>query len=150
MPDWKCRFPRGRTATTRLASRPVRKQYHFRPSPAGLYAWDVQRLIALADQLPTEDIALDQVAEIDENWWYAHESEPTVRSIVEHVRLMNDVDLAHPIIVDPDGRLMDGMHRVAQALLLGHTTIKAKRLPVLPEPDHSDYQTDEPPRSQGG
>lgn len=128
----------------------MRKQYHFRPSPGGLYAWDVQRLIALADQLPTEEIALDQVAEIDENWWYAHESEPTVRSIVEHLRLINEVDLAYPIIIDPDGRVMDGMHRVAKALLLGHATIDAKRLPELPEPDHTDYQTDDPPTPRLG
>ena len=127
----------------------MRKQYHFRPSPGGLYAWDVERLVTLAEGLPSEEIPLDDLAEIDDNWWYAHESEPTVRSIVEHVRLMNEVDLAYPIIVDPAGRLMDGMHRVAKALLLGHTTISAKRLPALPEPDHVDYQTDDPPRSRG-
>lgn len=126
----------------------MRKQYHFRPSPGGLYAWDVQRLIALADGLPTEDLALDELAEIDENWWYERESEPTVRSIVGHVRLMHAVDLAYPIIIDPDGRLMDGMHRVAKALLLGQATIKAKRLPVMPEPDHTDYETDNPPKSR--
>ena len=125
----------------------MRKQYHFRPSPGGLHAWDVQRLIALTDRLPTEEIALARIAEIDENWWYAHESEPTVRSIVEHLRLVNEVDLAYPIIIDPDGRVMDGMHRVAKALLLGHTTIEAKRLPELPAPDHTDHQTDDPPRS---
>jgi hypothetical protein len=126
----------------------MRKQYHFRPSPRGLYAWDVQRLIALTDRLPSEEIALDQIAEIDENWWYAYESDPTVRSIVNHVRLVNEVDLAYPIIIDPDGRVMDGMHRVAKALLLGHATIEAKRLRELPEPDHTDYQTDDPPRSR--
>ncbi|MFL6241311.1 MAG: hypothetical protein ACJ735_17650 [Actinomycetes bacterium] len=126
----------------------MRKQYHFRPSPGGLYAWDVNRLIALSAGLPTEAVALADVTEIDSNWWYAHESEPTVRSIVEHVRLINDADLSHPIIIDPDGRLMDGMHRVAKALLLGRATIAAKRLPVLPEPDHTDYQTDDPPRSR--
>jgi hypothetical protein len=127
----------------------VRKQYHFRPSPGGLYAWDVDRLIALSEALPTEAVALEDVAEIDENWWYAHESEPTVRSIVVHVRLVNDADLSHPIIIDPDGRVMDGMHRVAKALLLGHPTIVAKRLPALPEPDHTDYQTDDPPGPAG-
>ena len=124
----------------------MRKQYHFRPSPGGLYAWSVDRLVALTDGLPTEAIALEDLAEIDSDWWYAHESEPTVRSIVDHMRLVNDADLSSPIIIDPDGRLMDGMHRVAKALLLGQATIAAKRLPVLPEPDHTDYQTDDPPR----
>ena len=126
----------------------MRKQYHFRPSPGGLYAWDVERLIALCDELPIESLPLADLAEIDENWWYAHESEPTVRSIVEHMRLVEEVDLAYPIIIDPDGRLMDGMHRVAKALLLGRPSIAAKRLTVLPEPDHTDYQTDDPRRSR--
>ncbi len=34
------------------------KQYHFRPGPQGLRAWDVHRLIALAESLPIEEVLL--------------------------------------------------------------------------------------------
>jgi hypothetical protein len=65
--------------------------------------------------------------------------------VVDHMRLVNEADLRYAIIVDPDGRIMDGMHRVAKALLLGHSTIPAKRLPSLPSPDYTDVQPNDLP-----
>jgi len=113
----------------------VRKQYHFRPGPGGLDAWDVDRLIEMTCGLPIEEIAVDHIAEIDLAYWFDETDQPTVRRIVEHMRLVAEVDPSHPIIVDPDGRLMDGMHRVARALLEGSNVIAAVRLRELPEPD---------------
>ncbi len=126
----------------------MRKQYHFRPSANGLHAWDVDRLIALADALPAEAVALTEIVEIDTSYWFDHGYVPTVRAVVQHVRLVNDADLSHAIILDPDGRVMDGMHRVAKALLLGHPTIVAKRLGALPEPDYTDVEPAELPYDQ--
>jgi hypothetical protein len=123
----------------------VRKQYHFRPSPDGLQAWDVDRLVALAEALPSEAIALQGLADLDTPYWFDHGSAATVRAVVQHMRLVNDADLLYPIIVDPGGGVMDGMHRVAKALLLGHATIEAKRLVALPEPDYTDVSPDDLP-----
>ncbi|MGH3263648.1 MAG: hypothetical protein ACRDNS_16835, partial [Trebonia sp.] len=39
--------------------------------------------------------------------------------------LIIQVDLSHPIILGPDGRVMDGMHRIARALLEGLPAINA-------------------------
>lgn len=133
----------GRLAEVRV--RVVRKQYHFRPSPKGLHAWDVDRLIALAHNLPVQVVPLDQVVELETNYWFDHGYEPIVRAVVDHMRLIDEADLSYAIILDPDGRVMDGMHRVAKALLLGQATITAKRLWALPEPDYTDVQLDELP-----
>jgi hypothetical protein len=114
----------------------MRKQYHFRPGDGGLRAWDVDNLLRLTQDQPEELIPLAAVGEIDENWWFAFGNEPTVRSVVEHFLLMEQTDLSYPIIVDPDGRLMDGMHRVAKALTRGSPSIRAKRLRTLPPPDY--------------
>ncbi len=130
---------------TAISVRAVRKQYRFRPSRSGLDAWDVDRLVAIADALPTEAIPLHVVREVDTVYWFDHGYEPTVRAVVEHMRLVNEADLRYAIIVDPDGRIMDGMHRVAKALLLGHSTIAAKRLPSLPSPDYTDVQPNDLP-----
>jgi hypothetical protein len=123
----------------------VRKQYHFRPSERGLYAWDVDRLVALTADLPTEQLPLSSISEVDSSYWFGHGSEATVRALVEHMRLASEADLAYAIIIDPEGHVMDGMHRVAKALLAGHVSIAARRLPVLPEPDYTDVQPDELP-----
>jgi hypothetical protein len=123
----------------------VRKQYHLRPSGSGLYAWDVDRLVAIADALPTEAIPLQDILEVDTAYWFDHVYESTVRAVVEHMRLVNEADLRYEIIIDPEGGVMDGMHRVAKALLLGRSTIAAKRLPFLPDPDYTDVQPDDLP-----
>lgn len=117
----------------------VRKQYHFRPSPNGFFAWDVSRLIALSEGLPVFDLSLDSIAEIDELWWFQTETDrPTPRAIAGHLRLMMEADAAYPIILCPQGRLMDGMHRVLKSLASGASSINAVQLPDMPEPDHTD------------
>ena len=123
----------------------VRKQYHFWQGEHGLDAWDVDRLVALTKNLPVEEIELADIDEIDSVYWFDQRDRPTVRKVVEHFRLIEEVDLAHPIILGPDGRVMDGMHRIARALVEGRSTIPAVRLPALPEPDYRDCQPGELP-----
>ena len=73
---------------------------------------------------------------MDERYWFDLEGDvPDCRTVAEHARLIEEADLAFPIIVDPEGRVMDGMHRVCKALNQGAETILAYRLLVLPEPD---------------
>ena len=124
----------------------VRVQYHFRQSSRGLLAWDVRRLVSLSEALPSYAIALDQIAEFDENYWYGSDTNttasgerkdniPTGRSLVEHFGLITQADLTFPIILDAQGRLMDGMHRVCKAHIEGKLDILVKRFEVTPEPD---------------
>ena len=68
----------------------MRKQYHFRPGESGLRAWDVERLVELVRDQPEEAVPLDDISEIDENWWFAFGEEPTVRKVVEHLRLIEE------------------------------------------------------------
>ena len=123
----------------------MRKQYHFRPGARGLDAWDVDRLVAAVEGQPIEDVPLADITEIDTAYWYDHGYWPTVRSVVEHCRLVQEADLAYPIVLDPDGRVMDGMHRVARALLEGQSSIAARRLRLLPEPDFRNCRPDDLP-----
>ncbi len=124
----------------------MRKQYHFRRSTKGYYAWDVDRLVALTKNYRPHCIELDSIRELDENFWFGGDDDvPTCRAIVEHMRLIEDADLRYPIILSADGRVMDGMHRVAKALLHGRKTIEAVRFEQDPEPDYEDVQPDELP-----
>ena len=115
----------------------VRKQYHFLPSDEGLMAWDVDRLIELSSGLSRSRVALSSIREIDEVYWFDGEDErPTCRRVLRHMRLIDEVDLSHPIILGADGRVMDGMHRVAKALLQGAEEIEAVKFERDPEPDY--------------
>ncbi len=124
----------------------IRAQYHFRPSSEGLLAWDVRRLIELSRGLPVATVPISQIAELDENYWYAFEGQvPSCRSIIEHIELIAESTFEHPIILDADGKVMDGMHRVCKAVLQDRTNIEAVRFLVTPEPDYVGRQPAELP-----
>ncbi|MBV7596304.1 hypothetical protein [Aeromonas sp. sia0103] len=124
----------------------IRAQYHFRPAPEGLLAWDVRRLVRLSRGLPVQAVPLAQLVELDSEHWYGHGNiRPTVRSIIEHCQLMLAADLAYPIILDSAGRVMDGMHRVSKALMQGHTHIDAVQFVLDPAPDHVGRDPDSLP-----
>jgi hypothetical protein len=122
-----------------------RKQYNFWPGPEGLAAWDVDRLIELSANLPVAQVPLATFTELDTEYWFKDGQRPTVRSVVEHVRLMQEADLSFPVILAADGRVMDGMHRIAKALLLEVTTVDAVQFPVTPEPDHRGVRPEDLP-----
>ena len=114
----------------------MRKQYHLRKSAAGLLAWDVDRLIALTADLAPRAVPLASIRELDEPFWFDGGGEAaTCRAVADHARLINEADLRYPIILGADGRVMDGMHRVAKAYLEGREVIAALQLAVDPPPD---------------
>ncbi len=59
--------------------------------------------------------------------------------------MIQEADLAYPIIICPEGKLMDGMHRVVKAHLEGWTSIQAFRLAMLPKPDYIDVDPNDLP-----
>lgn len=115
----------------------IRAQYFFRQSDQGLLAWDVRRLVSLVRDLPVHHVLVSKIAELDETHWYQHEGDsPTCRSLLDHMQLIDEVDCSYPIILDRDGRVMDGMHRVCRAFRDGEESVPAVRLETTPEPDY--------------
>jgi hypothetical protein len=93
------------------------------------------RLVALAKDLRRETIPLTAIRELDEPYWSGGCKSLTCRDVAEHARLIQEAELACSIILSSDGRVMDGMHRVAKALIEGVTHIEAVRFRSDPEPD---------------
>jgi len=122
----------------------MRKQYYFLPSKNGFYAWDVDNLVKLSQRLPIINIELGNIKELDEPC-KENGKPPTYRSIAKHMKLVQETDLKYPIILSKTGRIMDGMHRVIKALLLGHKTIKAVQFREDLKPDYVDVQEDDLP-----
>jgi hypothetical protein len=120
----------------------MRKQYHFRASPAGLRAWDVDRLVSLSKDLSPELVPIAEIRELDEAYWG---ESMTCRDVAEHARLIQEADPTFPVILSRDGRIMDGMHRVLKAVLLGLSHIPAVRFRSDPAPDYVGVDPDELP-----
>lgn len=122
----------------------MRQQYHFRSVGSDTHIWDVNKLLKLTHQLPVEDIPLDAIQELDEAYWYdMGGDQPTCRSIAHHMALVQETDLAYPILLCPAGKVIDGMHRVVKALLLKQSSIRAIKLVTLPSPDFVNVSPDD-------
>lgn len=124
----------------------MRAQYHFRMTPRGLCAWNVHNLIKLSGSFVPERVPLSSIRELDEPYWENESARKmTCRDVVDHARLMLDCDLAFPVILSSDGRVMDGMHRICKALLQGLSEIEAVRFVQDPEPDYIGVHPDDLP-----
>ena len=124
----------------------MRKQYHSRQTPKGLFVWDVHKLIEQAKGLEAIQKPLSEINELDELYWFnENKIRPTPRKISIHAMLIEKADLSHPIILDADGRVMDGMHRCCKALINGDTEILATQFSETPEPHFIDVKVKDLP-----
>lgn len=60
-----------------------------------------------------------------------------LKDFTGHMKRVMNADLNHPIILDHEGYIADGWHRVAKALLEDKPTIKAVRFDVNPPCDYT-------------
>ena len=123
----------------------LRQQYHFRKSERGLLAWDVLRLIELTKELEVIQVPLNEIKELKETYWFGLGAPPVTEDIAEHAKLIYEADTSYPIILCPEGKVMDGMHRVCKVYLESGESISAVKLTVLHEPDYIGKEPDELP-----
>jgi len=94
----------------------------------GRHSWSVPRLFELSRNLPIMEVPINHLS-----LYYTYEK-LTLRDMVMHMNAINNADLDKPIILDEDGELMDGRHRLMKSMLLGKETIKAVRFDENPSP----------------
>ena len=123
----------------------LHQQYHFRQSENGLLAWDVLKLIKITENYEVIQVPLSQIAELNEVYWFGLGDSPITSAIAQHAKQIVEADLSFPIILCPEGRVMDGMHRVCKAYIEKRESMSAVKLLVLHEPDYVGKQPDELP-----
>jgi hypothetical protein len=96
-------------------------------SMIGNHHWSVARLIELSKNLKPFKIPLNGL-----NLYKKYDI--TIREFVTHMQAVLDADLKYPIIIDEDGEIMDGRHRIMKALLMKKKIIKAVRFKENPSP----------------
>jgi len=98
----------------------------------GSHHWSIPRLFELSKDFEVMEIPINHL-----NVWQIYEK-LTLREMVMHFNAVNNADLSKPIILDEDGELMDGRHRIMKAMLLNEKTIKAVRFDENPSPCRVD------------
>jgi hypothetical protein len=106
--------------------------------------WYTERLWELAKGLPVKAVDIDGIAAFDQVTWFAVQ-EPTCRRVTEHAKRISEASFEHPVILSAEGYVMDGMHRICKAYLLGLKTVQAVQFSPNPEPDEL-----EEPRPEAG
>lgn len=102
---------------------------HEQSCVLGRHTWSVARLFELSRALPVMVVPLNHL-----NVYQIYER-LTLREMVMHMNAVQAADLEAPIILDEDGELMDGRHRLMKAMLTGAETIKAVRFDENHSPD---------------
>ena len=102
-----------------------------------LHVWDTERLWRLSKELDVFEVPIDDLPEFDsDEHWYGYGSDtPTCRSVASHAKQIQNCDLTYPIILSFDNHVLDGMHRVAKAWILGLATLPAVRFEKPVDPD---------------
>jgi alkylhydroperoxidase family enzyme len=91
-----------------------------------------------AKGLPVELVRIEDLPEVLTDSWVKNWDDPNDPLVKCEAERTATADLAYPVILHPDGELMDGYHRVCKALQLGFTHVQAVRLTyqTLPSPDN--------------
>ena len=90
--------------------------------------WLVESLLKVADK----EIEMVDVEQYANRGWF---NIRTVSELVSHTGRIDNVMLRIPVLLSPDGDVIDGRHRVAKAIMLGYKQIPARRIAKMPEPD---------------
>ncbi|MCK5019401.1 MAG: hypothetical protein KAS32_20250 [Candidatus Peribacteraceae bacterium] len=108
--------------------------HHKQMSRLGRYHWSIARLIELTKDFPVMGIHLDHL-----NIYHRYK-DLSIRDMVMHFKAVKNADLSCPIILDEEGDIMDGRHRIIRALIAGVKTIKAVRFEENPSPCQVDAE----------
>src|SRR5262245_2203684 len=94
----------------------------------------MQQLWEMASHLPSKKVRVKDLNALDEVRWFSERMNklPTCRAVAEHAREIYEVDFRFPIILSPTGIVLDGMHRLCKAFLLGVDEIDAVQLATMP------------------
>ena len=84
--------------------------------------------------LPVKKVRLSELDGFDEVRWFGgpRNIPPTCRAIAEHARDIFAADLSYPIILSPEGEVLDGWHRICKAFLEGIEELDAVQLQSMP------------------
>ena len=118
------------------------KLYHFRKIENDIHICHFYHLVELTQSFQVRQVPLSDIKELDEAYWYP-DTHPTTQDIIAHMQLILEADLAYPIILCAQGRLMDGMHRVGKAKILGKASISAVQFDTNPQPDFINVHEDD-------
>ena len=129
-----------------LGGRTSLPQTHSNTRDGKRLVWYTETLWSKAAHLSPFEVDVDSFKELDADCWFGPEKAPTLKEVARHCQKINEASFEWPVILNDDGSLMDGGHRLCKALLAGKKTITAVQFSSMPEPDECcELSTDSRP-----
>lgn len=100
--------------------------------------WNDETLWKVAETKTSVEVDVREYLWEDLNW-----NMSKLKDIAYEIALIKKADLSYPIILDTDGKVLDGCHRIVKAYLDGIYKIKAVTIDVdndLPKPDYDEWE----------
>ena len=119
----------------KVKSQPPKVEFQSLPMSKNLWnraggSWSIPMLVRYCEEkkYPSFDMPLAGIP-MDSSPWG---EQLNFKEIMEHMIRTNKADLKYPILIDDQGFVCDGWHRIAKAFCEGKTTIKAIRIQQMP------------------
>jgi len=91
----------------------------------------ITNLISLAEGLPVKEMPIEHL-----NIWNLYPKPKSTRDYISHIKSVLEADLNCPIILDDEGYVMDGRHRIIKSIIEEKDTIKFVRFETTPSADY--------------
>jgi len=101
------------------------------------HVWNVERLWSLSENICINELDVHTLMQkvLDKDCWFRGYEKPTTRNTIAHFERIQAADLSYPIILTPDGTILDGVHRLVKAYMQQKEQIKVVKFNELPKPD---------------
>lgn len=110
-------------------------QDYYRDGDGSMYS--VARLLDDCKDLPVFEVPLAALDLSSQPW-----DGDCMYMLAFHVKKCMEADLSFPILLDWNGGVADGRHRILKAIAKGKRTIKARRMTWKPVPDRKAADDD--------
>lgn len=111
----------------------------------GRSVWNVAELWKAVEGMPVHHMPVELfVGQLQGTCWTQGDEHVTPNWVLRHTRRIIGADLGFPIIIDSEGIILDGIHRLCKAVIEGRATIAVQRLVPLPKPSLTVVDEDFP------
>lgn len=105
------------------------------------YIWRVTTLWRFSNNKTSELIEINQLSRyLEEDRWFGNHTKPTLENLLLHFDRILKSDLSYPLILSPNEDILDGIHRVAKAMLFKEKKLKIIKLNELPPSDYASIE----------
>ena len=111
----------------------------------GKSVWQIEDLWNAVEGMPVHHMPVELfVEQLQGTCWTQGDETVTPNWVLSHTRRILGADLEYPMIIDSEGIILDGIHRLCKAVIEGRETVAVQRIVLMPDPSLAVIEDDFP------